>query len=110
MEKTRLTLHQELIDLLGSPDVYYNPPETIKMNFPCIVYSLDYYDQIHANNKKYIDWTTYKVIVVSKKPDHPAIRKLLDKEMTRFSTQYTRDGYYHDVIILKQKEKQLCQS
>lgn len=110
MEKTRLTLHQNLIDALGSSNVYYNPPETIQMKFPAIVYSLDFIDQIHADNKKYIDWTTYKVIVVSNKPDHPAIRKILNMEMTRFSTSYTRNGYYHTVIILKQKEKQTWQS
>lgn len=110
MEKDRLTLHQTLIDVLGSSNVYYNPPESTQMKFPAIVYKLDYMDQIHADNKKYIDWTTYKVIVVSSKPDHPAIRKILNLEMTRFSTSYTRNGYYHTAIILKQKEKQICQS
>lgn len=110
MEKTRLTLHQDLIDALGSSNVYYNPPETIQMKFPAIVYSLDFIEQIHADNKKYIDWTTYKVIVVSKKPDDPVIKKILNWEMTRFSTSYTRNGFYHTAIILKQKEKQTWQS
>lgn len=110
MEKTRLTLHQDLVDALGSSNVYYNPPETLKMEFPAIVYKLDYFDQIHADNKKYIDWTTYKVTVVSSKPDHPVVKKILNWEMTRFSTSYTRNGFYHYVIILKQKEKQICQS
>lgn len=108
--KTRLTLHQTLIDILGSSNVYYNPPETIKMQFPCIVYSLDYIEPIHANNQPYIDWTTYKIIVVSKIPDHPATRQIMQLPMTRFSTRYVRDGLYHDVVILKQKEKQICQS
>lgn len=106
MEKTRLTLHQAFVDALGSSNVYYNPPETLKMEFPAIVYKLDYIEQIHADNKKYIDWTTYKVIVVSSRPDHPVIKKILNWEMTRFSTSYTRNGFYHSVIILKQKEKQ----
>jgi len=110
MEKTRLTLHQTLVDILGSNNVYYNPPETLQMKFPCIVYNLDYIEDMHADNSKYIDWTTYKIYVVSKKVDHPAIRQILNIPMTRFSTRYVRDGLYHDVIILKQKEKQICQS
>ena len=110
MEKTRLTLHQALIDVLGSRNVYYNPPETLKMEFPAIVYKLDFIEPIHADNKNYLDWTTYKIFVVSSKPDHPAIRKILNMEMTRYSTSYTREGFYHTVIILKQKETQICQS
>lgn len=106
MAQTRLTLHQKLVEILGSNNVYYNPPETIKMKFPCIVYSLDYIDNVDADNKKYIDWTTYKIRVVSYEVDHPATRQILKLPMTRYSSRYVRDGLYHDVIILKQKEKQ----
>ena len=106
MEKTRLTLHQTLVDLLGSNNVYYNPPETQKMSFPCITYTLANISDIKADNLKYIDYKTYKITVVSKKPDHPVIKKILNLEMTRFSAQYTKNGYYHDVILLNQKEKQ----
>lgn len=106
MANDRLTLHHKLVDILGSENVYYNPPESQKLNFPCIVYNLSYIEQIHADNIKYIDYTTYKITVVSKNPDHPAIRSILDIPMTKFSTNYVKNGFYHCVLILNQKEKQ----
>ena len=41
MAKDRLILHDELITLLGSSNVYFQPPTSIKMNYPCIIYKLD---------------------------------------------------------------------
>lgn len=95
-----------LIDILGSGNVYYNPPESQKLNFPCIVYNLSYIEQIHADNLSYLDYTTYKITVVSKIPDHPAIKNILRLPMTKFSTNFVKNGFYHTVILLNQKEKQ----
>lgn len=102
----RLTLQHKLEEILGSDNVYYNPPESQKMNFPAIVYNLSDIRQVHADNRKYVDFTSYKITIVSKKVDHPAIRGVLDLPMTKFSTNFTKNGYYHTVIFLMQKEKQ----
>lgn len=106
MAINRLTLQEKLEEILGSRNVYYNPPETQKMSFPCIVYNRSYIENIHADNIKYLDYTTYKITVVSKNPDHPAIKAILNLPMTKYSANFTKDGYYHNVIILNQKEKQ----
>lgn len=102
----RLTLQHKLEEILGSKNVYYNPPESQKMEFPCIVYNLSYIEQIHADNKKYLDYTTYKITVVSRLPDHPSIKAILELPMTKFSTNFTKNSFYHTTIILNQKEKQ----
>ena len=36
---TRIELQSKLEELLGSRQVYYQPPETVKMEYPAIVYS-----------------------------------------------------------------------
>ena len=38
--KTRLELDEELVKILGSKNVYFQPPESLKLNYPAIVYSL----------------------------------------------------------------------
>lgn len=106
MTSNRLTLHQKLINILGSDNVYYNPPESLKMKFPCIVYNRSYIEPIHADNIKYLDYTTYKITLVSKDPDHPAVRLIMDLPMVKYSNNFTSNGYYHNVFILNQKEKQ----
>lgn len=35
----RLNLHEEFATLLGSNNVYFQPPESVKLNYPCIKYS-----------------------------------------------------------------------
>lgn len=100
--KNRLTLHQTLVDILGSNHVYYNPPESLKLEFPCIVYNISTINSVKADNKNYINYDAYKIIVVSKKVDNPAIRSILELPRTRYVNRYTRDGLYHDVIILNQ--------
>ena len=102
----RDTLQLKLESILGSTNVYYNPPESLKMSFPAIVYNLSDIRQVHADNRKYVDFTTYKITVISKQVDNPAIRGVLDLPMTKFSTNYTKNGFYHTVIFLIQKEKQ----
>jgi hypothetical protein len=102
----RLTLQNKLEEILGSRNVYYNPPESQKMNFPCIVYNLSYIENINADNIKYLDYTTYKITVISKQVDNPAIKSILNLPMTKFSANFTKNGFYHTVIILNQKEKQ----
>lgn len=102
----RLTLHNTLLDILGSSSVYYNPPESIKMTFPCIVYQLDSLVPVRADNVNYLGYTIYKITVISKQVDHPAVKKILKLPMTRFSTAFTANGFYHYVIILNQQEEQ----
>lgn len=41
MAKSRIDLQYLLENILGSRHVYFQPPETVKMNYPAIVYSLD---------------------------------------------------------------------
>lgn len=106
MANDRLTLQSKLEEILGSRNVYYNPPENQKMNFPCIVYNRSYIEPIHADNTAYLDYTTYKITVVSKDPDHFAIKAILDLPMTKYSANFVKSGFYHNVIILNQKEKQ----
>ena len=35
---SRIELQDELENLLGSKNVYYQPPESVKMEYPAIVY------------------------------------------------------------------------
>ena len=39
MAKTREELHELLVSVLGSRNVYFQPPESIRMQYPAIVYA-----------------------------------------------------------------------
>ena len=50
---SRLELQTLLEEILGSRNVYFQPPESVKMNYPAIVYSLDDIENSFANDGVY---------------------------------------------------------
>lgn len=98
--KSRLDLHEELCELLGSRNVYFQPPESKKLSYPCIVYKR-YDEQIeHANNKPYFRQTGYELTLISKDPDTDLIDKLLYLPYCRYNRHFNADNLNHDVFLL----------
>lgn len=94
----RVNLQNKLEELLGNRNVYYQPPESLKMNYPCIRYSKNNIDSKHADNINYLNTDCYDLIVIDSKPDNPVIKKLLELPMTSFNRHYVSDNLNHDVI------------
>ena len=94
----RLALHELLKEKLGSDHVYYQSPEATKMSYPAIKYSRQGVISNHANDRKYRmkDW--YQLIVISKLPDHPVIKKLLEIPYCSYDRHYIADNLNHDVL------------
>lgn len=97
---TRLELQNKLEELLGSRQVYYQPPESVKMEYPAIVYSKNNTRTTKANNSIYLKMNRYDIIVISKRPDNPVIDKLLDLPYCSYDRLYKSDNLYHDSLTL----------
>lgn len=98
--KTRLELQAALEEILGSSNVYYQPPESVKMEYPAIIYSRENYADRKADDKRYKENTRYSITVISKKPDNDAITKLQDIAYCSYDQQFISDNLYHDVLTL----------
>ena len=96
----RLDLQNMLEELLGSRNVYYQPPESIKMQYDAIKYSKKNIMSRYANNAAYSMMDCYELIVIAKKPDHPVIKKLLMLPYCSFDRHYVADNLNHDVLTL----------
>jgi hypothetical protein len=100
----RLELHKKLCDILGCPETgtscraYFQPPSSVKMQYPAIVYSLDDVDSRYANDVTYLTKKRYAAIVVDKNPDTDLIDKMLSLPMCSFNRSYTRDNLNHFVF------------
>ena len=97
---SRLELQTKLEELLGSRNVYYQPPESVKMEYPAIVYSKNDIRTTRANDAVYSKRTQYSLIVISKKPDEPVIDKLLSIPYCSYDRPYKSDNLNHDVLTL----------
>ena len=96
----RLDLQTKLEELLGSRNVYYQPPESFKMEYPAIRYSKSNIRSRHADNMKYSNFTLYEIIVIDRKPDNAVIDKILELCHSSFDRHYVANNLNHDVINL----------
>ena len=96
----RLDLQSILEELLETRNVYYQPPESTKMQYDAIKYSKKDITATYANNTKYSMMDCYELIVISRRPDHPVIKKLLMLPYTSFDRHYVADNLNHDVITI----------
>lgn len=96
----RLDLQSILEELLESRNVYYQSPESPKMQYPAIKYSKTRIMSTHANNRKYSMMDCYELIVIARLPDHPVIKKLLALPYCSYDRHYVADNLHHDVLTL----------
>ena len=96
----RLELQSTLEKLLGMNHVYYQPPESLRIEYPAIVYSKSKIETEKANNSTYLKRTRYDVIVIDKRPDNPVINKLMELPYCSYDRQYKSDGVNHDSLTL----------
>lgn len=96
----RLKLQSELEELLESENVYYQPPESLKINYDAIIYSLSNIQSRYANNSLYSKLDRYDVIVITRRPDPEVIDKLLALEYCSFDRHYVSDNLNHYAFTL----------
>ena len=97
---TRLDLQVLLETLFGSRNVYYQPPENIKLSYPAIVYSKSNIQDRNADDNVYLRNTRYEITVIDKKPDNEVIAALLDLPYCSFDRHFKSDNLNHDVLTL----------
>jgi hypothetical protein len=98
---SRLELHEEFETILGTNDVYFDPPASVQMNYPCIRYKLDAPSQLRANNRVYRSTNRYKVTVIDEDPESEIPSKIQDRfEMCSIDQTYTADNLNHTVLTL----------
>ena len=98
---SRIELQEQLEAVLGSRNVYFQPPESKKLSYPCIVYNLAIIETLKADNKNYLLNNRYTVTIIHTDPDNEIktdIMNVFDKiSMDRV---YTVNNLYHYVYDL----------
>lgn len=94
----RTELHEILCGILGSRNVYFQPPESVKMSYPAIVYGLDGIDNTFADNRNYLARGIYSITVIDKNPDSIIRGRVNSLLRCRFNHHYQKDNLNHDVF------------
>lgn len=96
---SRLELHDDLEEILGNKNVYFQPPNSLKMNYPCIRYRMAKADVDFADDTIYNLSKRYEITLIHRDPDNDIWEKILQMPNTINTTNYVADGLNHYVFI-----------
>ena len=97
---SRLELHEVLCEILGSRNVYFNPPSSLQMKYPAIIYNRKNINNKHANNSVYIQSDAYEVTVIDGNVESEVVRNISKLPMCSFDRNYKSDNLDHNVFTI----------
>lgn len=96
----RLELHEILCGILGSRNVYFQPPASTRMTYPAIVYSRYDIENTSADNLIYKQLYRYQITVIDANPDSEIVHKVSQLPTCLFDRHYASDNLNHDVFTI----------
>lgn len=96
----RLQLQDLLEEILGSSNVYFQPPANVQMQYPCIVYKRDAANTEFAGNNPYRHTRRYQVTIIDRNPDAVTYDKVAALPMCVLNRFFVADNLNHDVFDL----------
>lgn len=100
MDPRRDDLQAILETILGTPNVYFQPPPGREMAYPCIVYKRDRSDTTFAGNRPYNHNLVYQLTVIDRNPDSDIPRRVRDLPQCLHVRNFARQDLNHDIFVL----------
>lgn len=98
--KHRIDLQNKLEEILGSRNVYFQPPTGFKLKYPCIIYEYSRLNKTNADNKVYLKNDQYLITIIDKNPESEIIDKVAELPMCSFDRHFINEGLYHTTFSI----------
>lgn len=98
VEQQREYLHEILCDIDGLSKVYFQPPNNIQLEYPCLIYSIERMSMHHSDNKRYLTFPVYSLILIDHNPESIIQKRILDLDSdcyVSFDRFYVSDNLNH---------------
>lgn len=99
---SRLDLQRDLESLkIGKP--YFQPPASVKLTYPCILYETSRSDVTYSGDRSYVITNQYSLTFISKDPDEAqrSIETIVRAfPMCSHDRSYIADNLNHEVFSL----------
>jgi len=86
--------------IIGSGNVYFQPPINIQMTYPCIVYEWSNAVTKFADNAPYRFEKRYQIKVISKDPNSDIPEKIAKLPKCVFDRRFTAENLNHFVFVI----------
>lgn len=94
----RVEFQGVLEGILGTRNVYYDPPSNVRMKYPAIVYTRKSIDNLTANDSVYKQDTAYEVTVIDTVPDSRIAYDISLLPKCRHTSHFERENLCHDTF------------
>lgn len=99
MVRNRTTLSKQLHTLVSN--CYYQPPASVSLKYPCIVYSRQGEKTRRADDDIYNNFIRYTLTYIDTKPDSPVVDKIARSfRFCSFDRVFISDNLYHYTYTL----------
>lgn len=88
-------LHRILFECGEDENVYFQPPETVKLKYPCIIYQLRTMTSDYADDVPYRSTIGYDVTYITRDPMSDVPVKLLSSPQFAFDRYYAFENLHH---------------
>ena len=97
-----LALRNILLDTLpvGAKNLYFQPPENMKLEYPCIIYGLSDIKTRYANNNPYSVNKMYKITIIDRDPLSVIVDSVASLPLSNFDRVFVADELNHFVFNL----------
>ena len=100
IQDRRLELHEILKSIMTNGNVYHQPPESLKLKFPCIIYERSRDRALYADNNPYMRKMRYTITLIDKKPVSDYLEPILALPYCTFDRHFASDDLNHDVFTI----------
>lgn len=98
VQHRRLRFQAILESILGSRNVYFQPPNNVTMKYPAIIYEHDRNDVTRADNGIYGLRKRYQVTYIDQDPDSSIPDVLAHLPYSNFDRHFVADHLNHSVL------------
>lgn len=88
-------LRDILSTISGVQKVYFQPPENVKLQYPCIIFERNKGKRFDGNDKLYNYRNSYSVLVIDKEPDSSIPDEVQKLQYCSFDRFYVSDNLNH---------------
>ena len=93
-------LQQMFMSILGTSNVYFQPPENTKIKYPCILFELNNVDTRKADDMDYLSHDRYAVTLIHRDPENTVWREIKKLPYCDLDRVYVAENLYHYVFTL----------
>lgn len=101
MASDRSQLLKDEFKKLGINNVYIQPPESVKLSYPCVILRVTTGTTLYAGNRPYRYEDRYEAMYIRRSRDLDMVKSIaMSFPKCRHDRSYVADNLYHSIFVI----------